>query len=63
MEGKAEVTQISTPGASPEQKRYGAILDVAMKIGLLVLVAAFVLYLIGCPNPMFRLATCPLTGV
>ncbi len=51
MEGKAEVIQISTPGASPEQKRYGAILDVAMKIGLLVLVAAFVLYLIGVPKP------------
>ncbi len=51
MEGKAEVTQISTPGASPEQKRYGAILDVAMKIGLLVLVTTFVLYLIGVPKP------------
>lgn len=51
MEGKAEVTQISTPGASPEQKRYGAILDVAMKIGLLVLVATFILYLVGVPKP------------
>ncbi|MHB1325600.1 MAG: hypothetical protein ACYDGS_01065 [Thermoleophilia bacterium] len=51
MEGKAEVTQISTPGASPEQKRYGAILDVAMKVGLLVLVATFILYLVGVPKP------------
>jgi len=51
LEGKAEVTQISTPGASPEQKRYGTILDVAMKVGLLVLVATFIFYLVGVPKP------------
>jgi len=51
LEGKAEATQTVTPGASPEQKRYGAVLDVAMKIGLLTLVVAFVLYLIGIPKP------------
>ncbi|MHB0867421.1 MAG: hypothetical protein ACYC6B_08520 [Thermoleophilia bacterium] len=46
-----EATQVSTPGASVEQKRYGAILDVAMKVGLLVLVVTFVLYLLGVPRP------------
>ncbi len=51
MEGKAEATQTATPGASPEQKRYGAVLDVAMKVGLLVLLITFVLYLIGAPKP------------
>lgn len=51
MESKAEVTQISTPGASPEQKRYGAILNVAMKVGLLVLLITFILYLVGVPKP------------
>lgn len=51
MEGKAEVTQVATPGASPEQKRYGAVLNIAMKVGLLVLLITFVLYLIGVPKP------------
>lgn len=51
MEGKAEVTQVATPGASPEQKRYGAVLNIAMKAGLLVLLITFVLYLIGVPKP------------
>lgn len=51
MEGKAIKDPVSTPGASIEQKRYGAILDIAMKVGLLVLVITFVLYLIGAPKP------------
>lgn len=51
MSDKAGVTQVSTPGASVEQKRYGAILDIAMKVGLLALVITFVLYLIGVPQP------------
>jgi len=51
LEGTAGANQKATPGASPEQKRYGAVLDVAMKIGLLVLTATFVLYLIGVPKP------------
>ena len=48
MEGKTDMT----PGASPEQKRYGAVLDIAMKIGLLALVAIFILYLAGFPKPL-----------
>ncbi|MFA5809848.1 MAG: hypothetical protein WC935_05880 [Thermoleophilia bacterium] len=51
MEGKAIKIPVSTPGASVEQKRYGAILDIAMKVGLLVLVITFVLYLTGFPKP------------
>jgi hypothetical protein len=51
LEGKTEATQKMTVGASPEQKRYGAVLDVAMKIGLVTLAVAFVLYLIGVPKP------------
>ncbi|MHB9111136.1 MAG: hypothetical protein ACYC4D_00685 [Thermoleophilia bacterium] len=52
MVDKAGTTQGSTPGASVEQKRYGAILDICMKAGLLVLVIAFVLYLVGFPKPL-----------
>ena len=51
MEGNASVTQVSKPGASPEQKRYGAVLNVGMKIGLAVLVVTFILYLTGVPKP------------
>ncbi len=51
MEDKAGVTQVSTPGASVEQKRYGAILDICMKAGLLVLVITFLMYLVGVPKP------------
>lgn len=51
MVDKAGATQGSTPGASVEQKRYGAILDIAMKVGLLLLVITFVLYLVGFPKP------------
>ncbi|MFA6001433.1 MAG: hypothetical protein WC828_04880 [Thermoleophilia bacterium] len=51
MEGKAIKNPVATPGASVEQKRYGAILDVAMKVGLLVLVVSFILYLVGFPKP------------
>lgn len=40
-----------SPGASEEQKRYAAVLDIAMKIGLLAIVVTFVLYLIGFPKP------------
>lgn len=51
MADKAGATQGSTPGASVEQKRYGAILDICMKVGLLVLVISFILYLVGFPEP------------
>lgn len=51
MVDKAGATHGSIPGASVEQKRYGAILDIAMKVGLLILVITFVMYLIGFPKP------------
>ncbi|MDO8735949.1 MAG: hypothetical protein Q7K29_02550 [Thermoleophilia bacterium] len=51
MVDKAGVTQSTVPGPSVEQKRYGKILDIAMKVGLLILVITFVLYLIGVPKP------------
>lgn len=37
--------------ATEEQKRYAAVLDIGMKVGFLVLVVAFVLYLVGIPSP------------
>lgn len=43
MEGK--------PMATEEQRRYATILDIGMKIGLLILVSTFALYLISTPKP------------
>lgn len=51
METNESVAPVSTPGASIEQKRYGAVLDIAMKIGFVILVITFILYLVGIPKP------------
>ena len=51
MEGKTDTTPVSTPGASEEQKRYAAVLGVLMKVGFVLLVITFILYLIGVPKP------------
>lgn len=37
--------------ATEEQKRYAAVLDIGMKVGLLALTAIFILYLVGIPSP------------
>ncbi|MHB1361182.1 MAG: hypothetical protein ACYCW5_01110 [Thermoleophilia bacterium] len=50
MEGKAN-TPVSSPGASEEQKRYAAVLGTMMKIGFVLLVITFILYLAGVPKP------------
>ncbi|MHB8858783.1 MAG: hypothetical protein ACYC6Z_04760 [Thermoleophilia bacterium] len=50
MEGKVN-TPVSSTGASEEQKRYAAVLGAMMKIGFVLLVITFILYLIGVPKP------------
>jgi len=37
--------------ATEEQRRYATVLDIGMKIGLLILIVTFVLYLVGIPKP------------
>ena len=51
MEGK--------PIASEEQRRYAAVLDIGMKVGLLLLVVIFIMYLAGVPKPHVPVDTVP----
>lgn len=51
MEGKKSSTPISTMGPSEEQKRYAAVLGVAMKIGLAAILVTFAVYLLGILKP------------
>jgi hypothetical protein len=48
---KEEALEEKKVGASPEQKRYAAVLDVCMKIGLAAILVTFFLYMIGIPKP------------
>jgi hypothetical protein len=51
LAGKESSTSVSTIGASPEQKRYAAVLGVAMKIGLAAILVTFFLYVTGIIEP------------
>jgi len=51
LETDESAAPVATPGASIEQKRYGAVLNMMMKIGFVILVITFILYLTGMPKP------------
>ena len=46
-----EVIAVEAPAASDEQSRYGAVLGFAMKIGFVLIICTFALYLLGVPAP------------
>ena len=54
-----EVLPVNAPAASGEQRRYGAVLSFAMRIGFVLIICTFVLYLAGVPRPSIHRTEIP----